>query len=169
MPAHFKANSGRMFRGDGLEFPCAIGKGGMISQAKKSEGDGGSPVGVWEIVRVYWRPDRLERPETGLPATPLSPEDGWCDDVADPLYNRPVLLPYPASHERMWREDHVYDIVIELSHNQNPIVPGKGSAIFLHLARENYEDTEGCIALKLDHMREVLKRGGPGSTLEISD
>lgn len=169
MAANFKASSDRRFRGEGLEFPCAIGKGGMIPQAEKTEGDGGSPLGRWKLLRVYWRADRLPRPETDLPTIPISPEDGWCDDASDPLYNRPVLLPYPASHEKMWREDHAYDIVIELSHNRNPVEPGKGSAIFMHVARENYQDTEGCIALKLEDLQQVLKRCGPGSSVEITD
>jgi len=165
--SHFLATAGREFSGQGLVFKCAIGKGGMVDARSKTEGDGASPVGVWEMRRVFWRPDRLSRPDTGLLAVPLRPDDGWCDDPADPLYNRPVRTSYPASHERLWRDDHVYDIIVELSHNQAPVIAGAGSAIFFHLARANYEDTEGCIALDLPAMLQVLAKSRPGTTLEI--
>ena len=169
MTAHFKASPRRRLSGEGMEFPCAIGKGGMKPAEAKTEGDGASPIGKWELLRVYWRPDRIERPDTGLPAIALKPDDGWCDDAADEKYNQPVTLPYPASHERLWRDDHVYDIIVEISHNQDPVIPGKGSAIFMHVARPDYADTEGCIALALPDLLAVLEKSGPGTILEIID
>ena len=102
-----------------------------------------------------------------MPLVPIREHDGWCDDPADPLYNRPVTLPYDASHEKMWREDDVYDIVVELGHNDDPPVPGLGSAVFLHVAKPDYEATEGCIALSEADLRTALKSAGPGSFLEI--
>ena len=113
---------------------CAIGKGGIVSD--KREGDGGSPSGRWPLRRLLYRPDRLARPHTGLPIREIAPNDGWCDAPGDPNYNRPVTLPYDASHERLWREDHLYDLVVVLGHNDDPPAPGRGSAIFLHIARE---------------------------------
>src|SRR4051812_42230992 len=117
--------AGRMTR-------CALGKGGVIEQAAKEEGDGASPLGVWPIRGVLYRPDQGPAPTTALPVSPIGPDDGWCDAADDPAYNQPVTLPYPASAERMWRDDEVYDIVVILAHNDDPPAPGKGSAIFLH-------------------------------------
>src|SRR5271170_4387451 len=90
---------------------AAFGKGGLKLAADKREGDGASPVGVWALRRVLWRPDRGPQPVTGLQTIPIAMDDGWCDSSGDPFYNRPVKLPYPASAEHMWREDHLYDIV----------------------------------------------------------
>jgi L,D-peptidoglycan transpeptidase YkuD (ErfK/YbiS/YcfS/YnhG family) len=114
---------------------CALGRSGVTEAAAKREGDGATPLGDWPIRRLLYRRDRL--PEHGLPATalaakPIGPNDGWCDDPGDPAYNRPVSLPYAASHERLWREDGAYDLVVVLGHNDDPPVPGMGSAIFLH-------------------------------------
>lgn len=150
-----------------LSMRCAIGRGGMIRA--KREGDGGTPVGVWPLRRVFFRPDRLPRPETRLTIQELSPADGWCDAPADKNYNRMVKLPYPASAEDMWREDEIYDIVVELGYNDDPIVPGKGSAIFLHLARPRYTPTAGCVAVALEDMRALLALVEPGARIQIDD
>lgn len=107
-------------------------------------------------------------PETRLPSTPIDPDDGWCDDPADPAYNRPVRLPHPARHERMWREDHLYDLVIVIAHNDDPVKLGAGSAVFVHLARENYGPTEGCVALADGDLRWLLARADDRTVLEIS-
>lgn len=167
MSAEFVARADGRFLLDGRETRCAIGMGGVVAAAAKREGDGASPVGKWLMRRVYYRPDRLDAPETALPVVALTPDDGWCDAPDDPLYNRPITLPYPASHEKMWREDHVYDVVVELGYNDNPPMPGRGSAIFMHLARPDWSGTEGCVALALPDLLSVLKSAGPGSTVEI--
>jgi L,D-peptidoglycan transpeptidase YkuD (ErfK/YbiS/YcfS/YnhG family) len=148
---------------------CALGKGGVISAADKREGDGASPLGVWPIRRVLYRPDKPPPPETALPTAPLKPEDGWCDDPADPAYNRPVTHPYPASAERMWRADEVYDLVAILGHNDDPVVPGAGSAIFLHIARPGYAPTEGCVALAAEDLQALLKIAQPGDAIAIRE
>ncbi|MEL6324842.1 MAG: L,D-transpeptidase family protein [Pseudomonadota bacterium] len=148
-------------------FPLAEGKGGRIAADQKQEGDGATPIGVWPLRRVYYRPDRLAPPQTALPLVPLRPHDGWCDDPADPLYNRPVSLPYRASHERLWRDDEVYDLIVEIGHNDDPPVPGLGSAIFVHIAREGFTPTEGCIALTLADLITALAAATPDSLLEI--
>ncbi|MEM5515670.1 L,D-transpeptidase family protein [Henriciella sp. AS95] len=168
MKALFVATPDRKLTGQGFQFDCAIGKGGMVPEADKAEGDGGSPIGSWTMKRVFWRPDRVKRPWTQLPAVPLRPNDGWCDAAGDPMYNRPVTRDYPASHETLWRDDHVYDLIVELSYNQNPAIPGKGSAIFMHVAKPDYTDTEGCIALAIEDLKAVLEVSGPGSVLEIA-
>ncbi|TPG58069.1 hypothetical protein EAH89_08870 [Roseomonas nepalensis] len=136
---------------------CAIGRGGI--RADKSEGDGATPRALLPLRRVLYRADRLPPPRCAVPVEPLAPSDGWCDDPADAAYNRPVTLPHPARHETMWRDDHVYDIVGVLGWNDAPVVRGRGSAIFLHLARPDYAPTEGCVALALPDLRAALAAG----------
>lgn len=148
---------------DGAVLRCAIGPGGV--RTDKREGDGATPAGCWPLRSVLYRPDRGPAPETALPVQPIAPDDGWCDDPADPAYNRPVTLPYAASHERLWRDDAVYDIVVILGHNDDPPVPGRGSAVFLHIARPDYAPTEGCVALARDDLLRVLARATPDSRL----
>ena len=111
---------------------CALGRGGI--RADKREGDGATPTGKFALRRVFYRPDRELPPVTGLEAQPLNPTMGWCDDPAHDDYNRLVQLPHPASCERMWRDDALYDVLAVLGHNDDPPVPGLGSAIFLHPA-----------------------------------
>jgi L,D-peptidoglycan transpeptidase YkuD (ErfK/YbiS/YcfS/YnhG family) len=154
---------------DGVFARCALGKGGVKPAADKREGDGATPLGVWPIRRLLYRPDRGPPPTTALPTAPIGPGDGWCDDPADPAYNRPVALPYPASAEAMWREDGVYDLVAVLAHNDDPPRPGMGSAIFLHLARDDWRPTEGCVALARADMLKLLRLAGPGSAVEVRE
>jgi len=149
----------------GRWFSCALGRGGVVTA--KREGDGGTPAGRFALRELFYRPDRLSRPETRLPVRPLRRDDGWCDDPADPLYNRPVRLPYAASAERMWRADALYDLVAVLGYNDDPPRPGLGSAIFLHLAPPAGRPTAGCIALPLPALTAVLRAVGPGSLVEV--
>lgn len=148
--------------------PCALGRGGVIAAETKTEGDGASPIGTWLIRRFLYRADRLPRPQTKLGLTAIEPKDGWCDASGDPFYNRPVTLPYPASCENLWRVDGVYDLIGILGHNDEPVVPDRGSAIFLHIAQPGYLPTEGCIALSLEHMLEVMALAEPGSAIKIT-
>jgi len=149
----------------GLAFPCALGRSGR--SARKREGDGATPVGRWRLTAVLYRPDRGRRPPTRLPVRPISPNDGWCDAPADRNYNRPVRHPYPASAERLWRDDGLYDLVVVLSHNATPRVRGAGSAVFMHLARAGYRPTEGCIALRREHLMRLLERLGAGARIWV--
>jgi L,D-peptidoglycan transpeptidase YkuD (ErfK/YbiS/YcfS/YnhG family) len=149
----------------GNRLPCILGRGGI--RADKREGDGVTPAGAWPLRRVLYRPDRLAPPSTFLPVAPLRDNDGWCDDPADPLYNRPVSLPYSASAEFMWRCDHLYDIVVVLGHNDDPVIPGMGSAIFMHLADPQGRPTAGCVALKLDDLKRLLSRCSPQTEIII--
>jgi len=144
---------------------CAIGPAGASSN--KREGDGATPVGRFPLRRLLYRPDRLERPATALPTAPLSPLDGWCDDPADALYNRLVRLPYPARHERLWREDRLYDLLVVVGHNDDPVVPGAGSAVFLHVAGPDYSPTGGCVALATGDLLAFLADAGPGDRLSV--
>jgi L,D-peptidoglycan transpeptidase YkuD (ErfK/YbiS/YcfS/YnhG family) len=151
----------------GHRVKAALGKGGLTPAAEKREGDGAGPIGVWPLRRVLYRPDKAPPPKTALSLEPIHPQDGWCDAPLDPAYNRPVTLPYPASAERMWRDDGLYDLVVVLGHNDDPVVPGAGSAIFLHLAKPDYSPTEGCVALARPDLEALLAAAAPGDVLEI--
>lgn len=135
----------------------AIGHGGRALH--KQEGDGATPIGTLPLRRILYRADRLARPRCAVAAMPLAPHDGWCDDSADRAYNTPVRLPYDARHEALWRNDSVYDVIGVLGWNDQPVVRGQGSAIFLHLARPDYAPTEGCIALALPDLLSALAAG----------
>ena len=150
----------------GREVVCTLGHGGI--RADKREGDGATPAGLFTLRRVLWRADRLaDPPVTRLPCAPILPTDGWCDWPEDPLYNRPVTLPYPARHKRMWRDDALYDIVVIIGHNDDPVVPGAGSAVFMHLARADGGPTEGCVGLARGDLLDLLAACGPGDALRI--
>lgn len=147
-----------ILRFQGNTWRCALGKGGI--RADKREGDGATPVGLLPLRRLLYRADRIAPPAApGLRAEPLAPEDGWCDDPGHADYNRQVRLPHPARHERLWREDALYDLIGVLGWNDDPVQRGRGSAIFLHLARPDYAPTEGCIALPLPDLRALLGAG----------
>lgn len=127
-----------------LTVPCALGRSGI--SAAKVEGDGCTPAGRFPVRRLLYRPDRIRDFAAHVPVQPISPSDGWCDDPHDAAYNRLVMRPYPASHEALWREDALYDLVLVIGHNDAPVIPGQGSAVFLHIAQPDYAPTEGCVA-----------------------
>lgn len=137
-----------------IRVPCALGRSGMVAQ--KREGDGATPLGRYRLLCGLWRADRLPRPVTQLPFRPIRPTDGWCDAPDHANYNRPVTLPCAVSHERLWRKDHLYDIVIVLNQNIAPRRPGGGSAIFFHIAAPAFTPTEGCVAIDQAHMNRLL-------------
>ena len=144
---------------------AAIGPGGIAM--KGGEGDGITPRGTYPIREIFYRADKIAKPDTALPLRAIQEDDGWCDAPADPNYNRLVKLPYPASAEHMWRDDHLYDLVAVLGYNDDPVVPGKGSAIFLHLAKPDYAHTHGCVALNHDDVLAALKQMRPGDRVQI--
>ena len=146
-----------MLDGAGLRFRAACGRSGL--SACKEEGDGATPLGLLKLVRVLYRADRTRKPDCAVPVEPIAPDDGWCDDPADPAYNRHIRIPYAARHEILWREDGLYDVVGVLGWNFGPVTPGRGSAIFLHVATRDYAPTAGCIALNLPELHRVLAAG----------
>jgi L,D-peptidoglycan transpeptidase YkuD (ErfK/YbiS/YcfS/YnhG family) len=152
---------------EGTKYACAIGRSGVIDEAAKREGDGATPRGSYPVRYLYWRPDRLSRPQTGIEMFELSPTSGWCDDPADAAYNRPVSLPYPGRTEALWRDDHIYDVILVIGHNDDPPIAGRGSAIFFHIARPNYEATEGCVALAQDDLLTLLDKIRPQTVVRI--
>lgn len=144
----------------GQTWRCALGKGGI--RLRKEEGDGATPVGLLPLRRILYRADRGPAPACAVPVEPIARDDGWCDDPVHPAYNTRIRLPHEARHEELWRQDAVYDIVGILGWNDAPVERGRGSAIFLHLARPGYAPTEGCIALEARDLREVLALGVTG-------
>ncbi len=146
-----------LLTGAGLRFRAVCGRAGVA--AHKREGDGATPLGVLPLVSVLYRADRVAPPVCAVPRAPIGPHDGWCDDVADAAYNKPVHTPYPASHEALWRADALYDVIGVLGWNLSPIVPGLGSAIFLHVATPDFAPTAGCVALALPDLAACLAAG----------
>ncbi|MGB1069027.1 MAG: L,D-transpeptidase family protein [Henriciella sp.] len=166
-PSLFTATARGTFSGPGISCRCAVGRSGILLAEQKREGDGASPLGSWPMRRVFYRPDRVGRPDTILPCIALKQHDGWCDQPGHILYNRPVSLPFSGHHEVLWRDDSIYDIIVELGHNDNPVRHGLGSAVFLHVARPDYTATEGCIALSMPDLRQVLQQCDEQSELKI--
>ncbi len=162
------ATQGRL-RFGGRDYACALGRSGIL--AVKQEGDGGTPVGTFPLRELRYRADRLAKPATVLDAIAAGRDDGWCDAPGDPAYNRLVRLPYAASAETLWREDHLYDLLVAMGYNDAPVVAGAGSAIFFHLAKKKdgiLQPTEGCVALDLADMLDVLARVTPETRMTIA-
>jgi L,D-peptidoglycan transpeptidase YkuD (ErfK/YbiS/YcfS/YnhG family) len=148
-----------------IKVRAAIGPKGIAS--KGGEGDAITPRGSFPVREIFYRADRIPKPRTSIPVRAILKDDGWCDAPNDPNYNRLVKLPYAASTEHMWREDHLYDLLAVLGYNDDPVVPGKGSAIFLHLAQPHYSHTQGCIALTYEDARAAIAQLKPGDQVVI--
>lgn len=159
-----RAVKGRLSAGI-LTVPCILGRSGM--SRRKREGDGATPVGCFSLRQVLYRRDRIMIPRAGLPVRAIGPGDGWCDASGDRNYNRLVRMPYGASHEVLSRRDRLYDIVVVLSHNEQPRIQGLGCAVFFHLKSMDGGPTAGCIAISLGDMRKILALCGPRTRLAI--
>ncbi len=161
------AARGRLACGS-LAIHCSLGVNGITW--RKTEGDGCTPAGTWPLRRVFYRPDKSLTPQTALPLVPIDRSMGWSDDPADPIsYNRLVTLPYPYSHEVLWRADDLYDVMVELGYNDAPPVPGLGSAIFLHVESPDQAPTAGCVAVPLPVLALLLAEIRLAATITISD
>lgn len=141
---------------EGCTIPVALGRGGL--KANKREGDGGTPIGTFRPLRVWWRKDRHVRPKTALPLRAIRHSDGWCEDPASRHYNQPVRLAAESNADRLMRVDHLYDFIVEIDQNTRPRIAGRGSAVFLHLARPGFAPTAGCIAMTHASMLRLLAR-----------
>ncbi|MGE0288636.1 MAG: L,D-transpeptidase [Bradyrhizobium sp.] len=150
---------------DGWTIPVALGRGGI--KANKREGDGGTPRGVFHPRQLWWRADRHVRPETLLPTRPVRPDDAWCEDPASRHYNRAMRLVRGEPGDRLTREDHLYDFIVEIDHNTRPRIAGRGSAVFLHLARANFSPTAGCVSMTHSAMLRLLRRMGPQTRIVV--
>jgi L,D-peptidoglycan transpeptidase YkuD (ErfK/YbiS/YcfS/YnhG family) len=151
----------------GQVLPCAIGRSGVIEADAKREGDGATPQGCWPLRGLLLRPDRVAPPTTALPWRWLRPGDGWSDAPDDPAYNRPVQHPHAFSAEQLWRADGAYDLIVVLGYNDAPPAPGRGSAIFWHVAQPDFRPTEGCIAIARAPFEALLPRLHPGLALRV--
>src|SRR5262245_58831631 len=145
--------------------PVALGRGGI--KANKREGDGGTPRGAFRLLRLWWRADRHPRPVTSLPAQRISSIDGWCEDPRDRRYNQPIKVAPHAQGDRLARRDSLYDFIVEIDHNTRPRIAGRGSAVFIHAAREGFAPTAGCVALELNTLRRLLPRLGPRTKIVV--
>ena len=146
-------------------FPVALGRGGIL--ANKREGDGGTPRGEFRLRRLWWRHDRSPRPVTQLPVRPIGPADAWCEDPRDRRYNRPFKMAAGQPGDRLRRTDHLYDFIIEIDHNASPRISGRGSAVFIHLARPGLAPTAGCVAMPRPRLLRLLEKVGPGTRIVI--
>ena len=149
-----------------LALPVALGRAGI--RANKREGDGATPRGGFRLKRLWWRAERHARPATHLPSRPIKPDDGWCEDPTDRRYNRRVTVPPGSKADRLMRADALYDFIVEIDHNTRPRVAGRGSAVFIHAAREGFAPTAGCVALDLATLRRLLARIGPRTKIVIA-
>ncbi|WP_322514978.1 L,D-transpeptidase family protein [Rhodopseudomonas palustris] len=149
----------------GLTIPVALGRGGI--RADKREGDGGTPRGTFHPLRLWWRADRGPRPRTHLPVRAITAADAWCEDPSSRHYNRPMRRDPGEAGDRLLRADHLYDLIVEIDHNTRPRVAGRGSAVFLHLARDNFGPTAGCVAMTRGHLLRLLARLGPQTKIVI--
>ena len=148
-----------------LHLPVSLGATGI--RANKREGDRATPRGAFRLLRLWWREDRVRRPRTRLAVRRIGPADAWCEDPADRRYNRPIRLRAEDLADRLWREDHLYDLLIELDHNTRPRVAGRGSAVFVHVARPGFRPTAGCVALAAEDLLRLLARLGPRTRIVI--
>jgi L,D-peptidoglycan transpeptidase YkuD (ErfK/YbiS/YcfS/YnhG family) len=145
--------------------PAALGRGGV--KANKREGDGGTPRGVFRPLRLWWRSDRLTPPRTMLPIRQIGRADAWCEDPKDRRYNRPFRRSATEPGDRLWREDRLYDLIVEIDHNTRPRVAGRGSAVFIHVARPGFSPTAGCVALQPRELRLLVQKLGPKTRIII--
>lgn len=145
--------------------PVVLGRSGI--RANKFEGDGATPRGRFRLLRLWWRPDRHRRPRTPLPVRRITPDLAWCEDTTSHRYNRPFRRSATEPGDRLRREDHLYDFIIEIDHNTRPRVAGRGSAVFIHLARPSRSPTAGCVALRPRDMRRLLEGVGPRTRIVI--
>ena len=149
----------------GLTVPVALGRAGIL--ANKREGDGATPRGIFRPRQLWWRADRHIRPVTRVPVRPIMPADGWCEDPRDRHYNRPLRLQPGHGGDRLTRADHLYDFIVEIDHNTRPRIAGRGSAVFLHLARANFGPTAGCVSMTKAAMLRLLRRLSPTTKIMI--
>jgi L,D-peptidoglycan transpeptidase YkuD (ErfK/YbiS/YcfS/YnhG family) len=149
----------------GRAIPVVLGRAGIA--ANKREGDGATPRGRFQLTRLWWRADRGPRPATLLPIRRIAPDLAWSEDPGDRRYNRPFRRSADEPGDRLWRDDRLYDLIVEIDHNTRPRVAGRGSAVFLHIARPDRSPTAGCVAFGANELRRLLGRLGPRTRIEI--
>jgi len=148
-----------------LKFRCTLGKAGI--KKKIMEGDNITPKGIFKIIKIYYRPDKIKEIKTLIKKIKIKKNMGWCDDIKSRFYNQQIKLPAKCSHEKLYRNDNLYDLIAVLNYNIDPIIKNKGSAIFLHIAKNSYQETKGCIALKKKHLIEIISKIKKNTKIKI--
>ena len=149
-----------------LKFRCALGKGGV--KKKIIEGDNITPKGIFKIIKIYYRPDKIKKIKTLIKKIKIKKNMGWCDDPNSDFYNKQIKLPTKLSHEKLYRNDNLYDLIAVLNYNTNPIIKNKGSAIFMHIGKDSYKKTKGCIALKKEHLIKIISKIKKNTKIKIN-
>ena len=149
-----------------FKFRCALGKAGIGE--KKREGDNVTPTGTFKIVKIYYRSDRIKKISSKFRAIEITKNMGWCDDPNSKNYNQLVNLPSKYGHEKLFKKNNIYDIIVVLNYNMKPVVKNKGSAIFIHVAKKNYQPTQGCIALKKNDLLKILSKINKNIKIKIN-
>ena len=146
-------------------FTCSIGRNGLTNN--KREGDGKTPVGIFRFTEIFYREDKISKLDFKIKTNIIQKNYGWCDDPRHEMYNKLIKLPSIASAENLYRNDAIYDLLIVINYNMDPVVPFKGSAIFLHIAHDDLKSTEGCIALRRDDLLNVAENISENTVLII--
>jgi L,D-peptidoglycan transpeptidase YkuD (ErfK/YbiS/YcfS/YnhG family) len=149
-------NKSKLLKFNNIKFRCALGKSGIGE--KEIEGDNVTPRGIYRIVKIYYRKDRIKKITSKFKLIEITQTMGWCNDIKSKKYNQLIKLPTKYSHEKLYRKDNVYDLILVLNYNMNPTIKNKGSAIFIHVTRENYQSTQGCIALKKNNLIKLISK-----------
>ena len=140
---------------DNYRIKCAVGKRGI--NVKRKEGDFITPIGLYKIKYILYRKDKFKKLNTSLKKIPIKKNMGWCDDPKSKNYNKLISIPFNYSHEKLFKKENTYDIILVLNYNMKPIKKNKGSAIFIHIAKKNYKSTAGCVAVKKEHLMNLIK------------
>jgi len=148
-----------------FKFQCALGESGIKEKIK--EGDNVTPKGIFKITRIYYRPDKIKKIISPINIIKIKKNMGWCDDPTSNSYNKEIKLPTKFGYEKLYRKDHIYDLIAVISYNLNPIIKGKGSAIFLHIAKKKFSPTQGCIALKKKDLLLLLSKISKNTKIRI--
>jgi len=149
-----------------LRFRCALGEAGI--KKKEKEGDNVTPKGIFKIIKMYYRSDKIKNITTDIKKIKIKRNMGWCDDPSSDLYNQQIKLPNTYSHEKLYRNDNLYDLILVLNYNINPTKKYKGSAIFIHIAKNSYKKTKGCIALKRKHLIELISKIKKNTKIKVN-
>ena len=149
-------NKSKLLKFNNIKFRCALGKSGIGD--KEIEGDNVTPRGIYRIVKIYYRKDRIKKITSKFKLVEITKIMGWCNDIKSKKYNQLIKLPTKYSHEKLYRKDNVYDLILVLNYNMKPTIKNKGSAIFIHVTRENYQSTQGCIALKKNNLIKLISK-----------
>ena len=146
---------------------CALGKRGIGN--KRREGDFITPKGNFKIKYILYRKDRIKRIQSKIKKIIIKKDLGWCDDPLSKDYNKLIKIPSEYNYEKLYKKDNVYDIILVLNYNMNPVVKNKGSAIFIHVTKRNYKKTEGCVAIKKIHLLKIIKELKNNTKIKIED